>query len=234
MHYLKDVFEGVKSQHAHNKFIRYSKGEFVGALLKIKLTKNNVKVYGSFHLVDELLRIIADYLGNKIVHIKGSVVWNEDLSEKLASVGIKYSKVTKSRGIYKYILDNDVEIKDFVDKFNDYNLLLSFKLDNISYVTKSSFPKPNKEFSNDFCKVTLPIELKDKILDEFAFDLSDKEREKLKEVEISHKILIDDIDVPEAKNFEEARRKAIRKGTIERHIKINGSEEKSNKIKLEV
>jgi hypothetical protein len=231
MHYLKDVFEGVKSEHAHNKFVRYSKGTFVGPLIKIKFSKTNIKISASFHLVDELLNIVADYLGHKKLHIKGSVVWNHDLGDKLMSVGIKYSKVTKSRGIFKYVLDNEVDLKDFVEKFNDYNLLLSVKDSDVSYVTKSSFPKPNKEFSHDFCKVTLPISLKDKIIEEFIFDFKDED---IKEIYISHEIIIDDIDVPKVENFDEARRKAIRKGTIERVVSINGSEKKVNKIKLEV
>ncbi len=232
MHYIKDIFENKKTEHAHNKFIRYSKGEFIGPLIKIKVQKTGIKVGASFHFVDEMLELAADILGEQIIHIKGSLVWNSDLSADLEKLGIKYLKVTKSRGIFKYILDNDVNLKKFIDVFNNYNLLITVKTPNFTLVTKPSFPKPNKEFGPDFCKVLFPIELKDKILSEFAFDI---EPEKIKEVYITHEIDINEIELPKAETFEEARRLAIRKGEIRRKIYLNGSDKPiESKKKFEV
>ena len=77
MHYMKDVFEGKVSEHAHNKFVRYSKGNFVGPLVNIKISKANVKVSASFHFVDELLMMVAKVLGDKVVHVEGTLVWND-------------------------------------------------------------------------------------------------------------------------------------------------------------
>lgn len=39
MHYIKDVFKKQETEHAHNKFIRYSKGNFVGPIINIKVSK---------------------------------------------------------------------------------------------------------------------------------------------------------------------------------------------------
>ena len=111
MHYIKDLFEGKKTEHAHNKFVRYSKGNFVGALIQIKFQRRGIRFNSSFHLVDELLELAKEVLGNDLVHIKGSVIWNKDLSDKFNQLGIKYLKVLKSRGIFKYTLEN---IKDNV------------------------------------------------------------------------------------------------------------------------
>ena len=203
----------------------------MGPLMLIRLSKNQVKISASFHYVDELLILLADYLGHKVVHIVGSLVWNRDLGPELAKLGIKYSKVTKSRGIFKYVLENDVDIKDFVDTMGKFNILANIKGDDFSFVTKSSFPKPNKEFSHDFCKMALPASLSKKILNDFAFDIEEKAP---KLVEIKHRFYIDDINLPkDAPDFDTARRLATRAGKIERVVIVDGVE-KVVKINFEV
>lgn len=220
MHYIKDVFENNKTQHAHDKFVRYSKGEFVGPLMKIKFSKTGVKVSASFHFTDELLYFIAKMYPEQTFHLRGCIIWNADLSVDLAKLGIKYSKVSKSRGIYKYQVENDVNIKDFMDVMGNYNLLISIKSDHLSLSTKSSFPKPNKEFTYDFCKASFPASVTKELLSEFAFDVKET---KIKDIDISHKIMVDEIILPEdVSDFEKARRQATRKGTLYRKIVING------------
>lgn len=232
MHYMKDVFEGKVSEHAHNKFVRYSKGNFVGPLINIKISKANVKVSASFHFVDELLMMVAKVLGDKVVHVEGTLVWNEDLSVELAKLGIKYSKVSKSRGIFKYSLENDVNIKDFVQEAIKYNVLVKIKEEEVSLVTKNAFIKPNKEFGPDFCKAVFPIEMADEILSEFAFDVKG---EKLKDIRITHAFTIDDIILPkDAPDFETARKEAKRVGLAKRVVLINNSETKESEVKLNV
>lgn len=219
MHYIKDIFEGNITEHAHNKFVRYSKGSFVGPLMNIKIMSAGVKIGASFHFVDELLMLAVEVIGNRNVHVKGSLVWNSDLGRELGDLGIKYSKVTKSRGIFKYVLDNEVPFKEFVNAFKSYHLLLTVKEDDLTFVTKSSFPKPNKEFGPDFIKAKFPKDFVDRIMEEFAFDCN----QKVKDISISHHINIDDIELPKnSKNFEEARKLAIRKGTILRIVEIDG------------
>jgi len=232
MHYIKDIFNNNKTEHAHSKFIRYSKGKFVGPLLKVKIQKEKIKISGSFHYIDEFLEIIANELKSKIIHIKSNIIWNKDLTEELEKLGIKYTKVSKSRGIFNYTLDNEVNLKKFTEAFNKYNLLVNFKTDNFSFVTKSKLPKPNKEFSADFCKILIPKTMKDEFFKEFLFDILDKE---IKNLEIKHEIEINDIDIPKNKPFEEARRLAIRKGTIIRKIYLNSEETPiETKINFEV
>jgi hypothetical protein len=231
MHYVKDIFENNHTQHAHDKFIRYSRGEFVGPLLKIKFGKEAVKILASFHFVDELLMMVAKCLGNKVVHINGSLVWNKDLSDDFLKLGIKYSKVTKSRGIFKYVLENDVNIQDFVDQMSSYNLLVSIKEETVSLVTKTSFPKPNKEFGADFCKASFPISFADVIREEFLFDVKDKVN---KEAEVKHHITVTDLKLPDIDNFEEARRLAKRVGKITRDVKIDGKEREKTSFDFEI
>lgn len=232
MHYIKDVFENRQTEHAHSKFVRYSKGDFVGPLLKVKFQAKNIKIYASFHFVDELLLLLSDYFGNEVVHIKGTILWNLDLTKELSSLGIKYSKLSKSRGIFKYTLDNDVKFKDFVETMSRYNLLVNIKTDEVSLVTKTSFPKPNKEFTNDFCKATFPKELEKTFKNEFLFDVKDIE---IKEANIVHRIIVRDIHLPkDYTNFEEARHNATREGTLTRDIELNQKEKRNSKIEFNV
>lgn len=232
MHYIKDIFASKATEHAHDKFVRYSKGVFVGPLLNVRLSKTNFKLSGSFHFVDEFLEYIAKAIGNKEVHVKGTLIWNSDLSVELASLGIKYSKVSKSRGIFKYQLENDVNIKDFVNVMGKYHLLINIKSEDISMTTKNSFPKPNKEFTADFCKLALPVEMAKEVLSEFAFDVK---FDGIKTLKISHEIIVNDIKLPEdAPDFETARREARRIGNIKRVVEVNGEEPKTTEIDFNI
>lgn len=228
MHFIRDLFQENMTEHLHNKFIRYSRGDFVGPLLKLKFAKANVKVYASFHYTDELLTLFAEKLGDKQVRAKGTVLWNKDLAPEFEELGIKFGKVSKARGIFKYTIDNDVVLKDFVKLMNKYHVLLNVKEEGLTYSTKKALPKPNKEFGADFCKLTLPNEMKDLIIDEFAFDLEN--RDKIKQIEVSHNIKINDIVLPEGEtDFEIARRQAKRVGVIERVLIVDGEENLSQK-----
>ncbi|MFP4402051.1 MAG: hypothetical protein ACLFPL_02370 [Candidatus Nanoarchaeia archaeon] len=222
MHYIKDIFEKNSSQHAHNKLIRYSKGEFTGPLLKVKFSPSFIKLSTSFHFIDEILILLANHLGDVEVNIKGSLIWNQDLSEELEQLGIYYSKVSKARGIFKYTLDNTVRLKQFVELFSTYNLLVNFKYQNVSVAMKSALPKPNKEITADFCKLTFPKEMEKILRDEFLFDI----KEQCKEVTIEHKIVVDDIILPqeEGLDFDSIRRLAKRKGTLYRKIIIDSKD----------
>ncbi|MDA3855919.1 MAG: hypothetical protein PF569_06660 [Candidatus Woesearchaeota archaeon] len=221
MHYIKDLFEKKDSEHAHNKFVRYSKGEFIGAQIKIKITKKGIKLNGSYHLVDELLTLIADYVGNRDIEIKGTLAWNQDLSPELEQIGIKHLKVKKSRGIFNYVLLNSVKFKEFVDTLKKYHLLISFKEEDVTLSTKAKLPKPNKEVSHDFCKTNFPESMKKKIMGEFAFDVKNKDA---KDIIIQNQIFVDKIDLPQTENFDEARRLAKRGGKIVRTVTIDAGE----------
>ena len=223
MHYIKQIFENKINEHTKSKFLRYSQGEFVGTLLKVEKNKNDLKVESSFHIIDELLNVISKEIGNKKVEVKGTLTYNEDLRDKLEENGIKYPKITKSRGIFNYKLDNEVELEKFIKNMKNYNLIISFKHKDIKFISKTKLPKPNKEISDKFCKAVLPISILNKIKKEFLFDIGKKE---FKQIYISHKIRVDEIIFPKDKkmSFEEIRRKSKRKGEITREILFDKKE----------
>ncbi len=220
MHYIKDIFEGKETEHAHKKFIRYSKGNFTGPIITLKVMKKGIKVHSSFHIIDELLHLMAGHLKDREIMVKGTLSWNKDLSPDLEKSGIKYMKVTKSRGIFKYILNNNIILSNFLENLGDYNILLSFKEEDISLSTKNTFPKPNKEISKDFCKSLFPQNLAKKVLSDFAFDIKDLKG--VKEIQIEHDIIINDIHLPKGEPFEIARKLAKREGILKRTVTVNG------------
>ena len=231
MHYIKDIFKGKQSEHTHDKFIRYSRGNFTGALLKIMVSKKNIRVNTSFHLIDEILSLLADHLKNKEIEIKGTLSWNKDLGPELEEQGIKYLKVSKARGIFKYVLQNKVKFKDFVTAFSKYHLLISFKEEDIKLSTKNKLPKPNKEVSNLFCKTTFPKSMQKKVLKEFLFDTKEVPT---KVCLIEHNIEVNEINLPDIDDFDKARRLAKRKGIITRKIKVDTNDEVESKIDFNV
>lgn len=227
-HYIKEIFEkDSQEKRIHGKFIRYSKGNFTGPLIKIKKQKDSLKIKSSFHIVDELLWLATKYTSEKDVNIKGTISYNMDLSAEFEELGLKYMKVSKSRGIYKYQIDNVVNIDNFVNKMADYNPLLSFTSKNVKITTKKSFPKPNKEITNNFCYLELPLEAEEEIYSNFCFDID----ERPKDIDISHTIIIDEIVFPDKKDisFEQLRRESQRKGTIKRELQYNGNHIKKEK-----
>ncbi len=219
-HYIKNIFENKQNEKVHNKLIRYSKGFFEGPKIKIRKQKDNIKIKSSFHIVDELLELVVKYNTENIVLIKGVIIYNEDLEKKFEELGLKYVKVTKSRGIHKYELNHEVDIKKFFEVFNNYNPLVSFTTKDVKITTKKSFPKPNKEISDSFCYIQLPISAEKEVYESFCFDIKD---EYPKFVDISHDIIVEEVIFPKTdlEDFKEIRRLAKRKGKIKRYVKYD-------------
>jgi len=220
-HYIKEIFEKKESERVHKKFLRYSKGTFTGPLITIKKTSENIKIKSSFHIIDELLYLTSKYTTDKNVHIKGVIIYNKDLGPEFGSIGLKYLKVSKTRSIYKYTLDNEVDIKKFTNIFLKYKPLINFVSKNTKLTSKKNFPKPNNEISNSFCHAELPLEAEKEIINMFCFDI----KKPVKNVKISHEFIIDEVIFPENTEkltFEEVRRLAKRKGKIKRIIENNG------------
>lgn len=226
-HFIKEVFDNKKiSNRTHEKFIRYSKGVYVGPLIKISKQKEKIKIKSSFHIVDELIHLAAKFSKEDDTHIKGTINHNEDLSEEFSKIGIKYIKVKKSRGIFKYEIDNILNLKTFEENMLKYNPLVNFSTSNVKLTTKKSFPKPSKEITSNFCYLELPLEASDYVNKFFAFDLEEKTK---KTIDISHEFIIDEVIYPEDKNldFKLIRELSKRKGKIKRTLKIGTNIEES-------
>ena len=142
--------------------------------------------------------------------------------------------MTKSSSLYNIKVDFEINLKELLDRFKECNLFLTIREEDFYIRTKTILPKPNKEFGNDFSVIEIyNKELRKKFLKRYLFDI--KEFNKLKEINVTHNIKIDEIILPkDTSNFEEVRKKALRKGEITRSIRINNDEYDNKKIKIKI
>lgn len=241
----KKIFEKKIDDECHYFFVRYGKGVFEKEPTEIKITKNNIKLYGGFDMIKIFLKIFSESTLNdqdeKNILINGTIISSRDLSNLLKSYNIKFD-VKKRYGKIgnKYLINaelNKEEFAKFIEEFayNEY-LLLKVKSKKRSLsVKKDETPKPNKLVER-FVVLSLSKEDKELILDEFLFDCKKEVKEKLKDmdnvtIKINRLYSINKIHVDEElieKNPEKARIEAKREGTIKRDVEIryNSKEEK--------
>ncbi len=225
MHYIKEIVQKQISQATHKKFTRYSRGDFIGPLLIAKITKKIFRISLSFHFLDEILKFTAKTLDEEIVEISGMVISQKDLSSEFSMLNLTYLKLTKATSLFKYKIEFKANLKNLLEAFQGANLLISIKSPSVTIKSKTVPVKPNKEIASNYVKlVTSDENLKDLILKEFLFDQTNIE--KIKEINIKHEIKVTDIILPEDKSdFEEVRKKALRKGILKRIVETNKSGE---------
>ena len=225
MHFIKSIFEDKTDDETHKKLVRYSKGVFEGPKIKLKIVGKNVKINSSFHYVDEFYTFIFKKIMTSKIDISGSVIFNEDISNKIEELGLVVEQKVSSRGIYKIKFSGNIGI-DELKELKKYKILFNYSSDDFSIKVKNSYPKPNKEFTYDFCKFGFSKEFLDCFLEEFLFDLENLE----KEVLIEHKIEVFDVELPKKiTDFETARLEAVRIGKVTREVFVDGLKKTTQK-----
>lgn len=220
MNTIKQIFEKKIDDALHQRFIRFGKGEFERFLITIKKGKN-LKIKTSYDFANDLVGLIAENIDEDAA-VKGSILANKDCQSEL---NFEIEDFKKKGKLFIATINTTLtkeQLRNLYEKFNSNFLLLN--IDSIKFKLKcgKSLPKPGKKLKDDFCSATLPLTL----LDEFAFDFSHD----FNEAKIVHRIVIDEIIVPEEykNDFEKARLMAKRKGTLTREIAFNGAEKKNS------
>ncbi len=214
MNWLKALCEGEKNEYIHKQFTRFGKGEYERFLLSIKKGKKNLQVKTSFDLANLLVWFISQNVDEDLA-VSGKIIANYDFESEVESV--KFSKRGK---LYTAELNTTMSqkaLQELFEKFKMYHLLLTIKGSDVKMKAKGSLPKPGGALKDNFCSATLPLDL----LKDLAFDI---EQEFTKAV-IVHRLLIDDVVVPEAYKDDAAaaRLHAIRKGKLIREIDLDGT-----------
>lgn len=219
MNFIKAIFSDKVDETIHQKFIRFGKGEYERALIKIKKGKDKFTIKTSFDFANDFVELIAENI-QEPAEVSGKIVAFRDLKNEI-DLECKFSKRGKlyTAELKKLELSPD-QLKEIYDKFKQDFILLTIKSDTFKLKTKASLPKPGGKVKDDFCSATLPLDL----IEEFTFDISDE----FTELEIKHIFHITELEVPaEFKDdFNKAREAAIRKGKVERIITINEKAEK--------
>ncbi|MEK6940610.1 MAG: hypothetical protein AABW49_01790 [Nanoarchaeota archaeon] len=210
MIFIKNIIEGKPDALAHKHLARYGKGDYERALIKIKKSKNDIKVKTSFDFANDLVGIAAEHASGKI-NIKGKIIASYDFSSKL---NIEHEMIKKGK---HYIAELNTDVDDLHEIFNNFktcSLLLCITADNLKISVGKSLPKPGGRVKDNFCSASLPVRL----LSEFAWDVTTD----FKELSITHVYHIKELIMPTNTKIELTRDSALRVGTITRRITIDG------------
>jgi hypothetical protein len=229
MNFIKKIFDKKIDESVHSQFQKFSRGDFKDrALIKAKKVKDKYTILTTYEFANELVKIVAEKLGDEETEVKGAVISTLDLGNEIDFVNKK-----QFMGIKQYVIEKRMtgkKIVEMLEKFPKVFFALSFDsgkgdiLKIKAKAPKSAKPK-NKEETPvpDFCKL---ITNGREIAASFVFEKPD-----FKTAGISHDFIIEEIVVPEElkseKDFAVVREKSLRKGKIIRKAVIDGNEMKN-------
>ena len=231
MNFIKKVVDGELDESVHLQFQKFSKGEFVNrALIEVKKTGKGYNIKTSGEFANELVRILAQKLGEEKTLVKGAIVSTADLTGELEFIDKK-----QFQGVKRYLIESSLsgeEIINLLNKFPKNFFALSFKVGDEILKIKPKAPKsgkPGKEKEGgpkpDFCSLKTTDE---NIVKSFVF-----EKDGFKLATVNHSYYIDSLVMPEGEtDYALIREMAKRKGRIVRIANIDG-EEVRNEYKFE-
>jgi hypothetical protein len=223
MNFIKKVQEKNFDESVHLQFLKFSKGEFKNrALIEAKNSNGNYTIKTSAEFANELVRDLAERLGNNKTLITGSIIGTNDLKGVL-----DFKKISQFQGVKNYSIEKQMsgtEIIDLINKFPKNFFALSFTVgDNILKI-KPKAPKSGKPGTKgdetpkiDFCNLKTTDK---KLAETFIF-----ENPEFKTAKIVHDFIITSIEVPAelktSEDFALIREKSKRVGKILRKAEIN-------------
>ena len=227
MNFIKKVFDKKIDEDVHMQFQKFSRGEFRNrAIVKVKKVKDKYTISTTAEFANELVRLIAEKLGNNKTKVTGAIISTLDLGKQ-----IDFNTRKQFMGIKQYGIEREIsgkEILEMLEKFPKVFFALSFSSGEDVLKIKAKAPKSAKPKNKDeapvpdFCKL---ITTDEKIAKDFVWETND-----FKLAEIFHDFIIESIVVPnslkEEKDFAVVREKSLRKGKIIRRTIIDGKETK--------
>lgn len=227
MNFIKKVFNGESDESVHLQFQKFSKGEFRNkAIIEVKKTGKGYAIKTSAEFANELVRIVAEKLGEGKTNVKGAIVSTQDLTGE-----IDFKDKKQFQGVKRYLIDKEMsgsDIINLIDKFPKNFFALSFEVGNSKLKIKPKSPKSAKPGKGgekpkaDFCNLKTTDST---IAKSFVFEKSN-----FKEAKINHTFFIEEIIMPKREtDFAKIRELAKRKGKIVREAMIDGEEIKNEK-----
>ena len=221
INFIKKAINQEIDETTHNKFTRYSLGEFEKETFKIKKTKKNFAVNTGPEYCDVLEQFfIKKILKNTIV--KGKIIAQRNIAKDLETLGIEPVKITGNgkKAEISEELTNEKLIEVF-ETLNDTALLLDLTSDKNSLKMKKSFPRG--KLVEGFCKAKFALDHFNDFKEEFLWDLTNED---FKVIELKHTYIVDEIIVSDElikQDPARARKEAKRKGKIIRFLDVDGS-----------
>ncbi len=247
MHFLKKLVQtptltdpANKFQSVHRHFYRYSKGDFDGPVIKFSKTKPKITIKASFEYEDLVQELVVSALSEKEVDVDGVLITGSDISKVLTNLGLDW-RLKKSTGQaenYKTDIEEKMGKKmllDVIEALRDSSyFLISFSEGvNCKITTKKRIPQPSnkKEDKEDepdkklqFCNGIIPNTATNEksIIEAVAIDFKSDIAEGWKNITITNKYKILDIDIPkDVKDSRLLRVMAVRKGVLFRTLTID-------------
>lgn len=232
MNFLRDLFEGNQDEdYVHQRFVRYGKGQYMGAACEIKKYGSSLKVSGSYGYENILGHLIVSMAAEDELEVeaKGNIVSFDDIYDSLIEeLGNNLKKPRKKRStlIYKVTGKHDPSsLKNVYESFPENQFFLDLNADGYKLKCKNSPRKPGKDIDIKFAKADFPLERKDEVLEELLFDSNADPVEDGK-VRIEYIYEINDFDIPEGcENARQMRLHAKRVGTVKRKVSYGEKEE---------
>jgi len=224
MNFIKKVQEKNFDEAVHLQFQKFSKGEFRNrALIEAKNSNGNYTIKTSAEFANELVRDLAEKLGNNKTKVTGSIIGTNDLKGIL-----EFKKISQFQGVKNYSIEQEMsgaEIINLINKFPKNFFALSFSVGENILKIKPKAPKSGKPGTKgdetpkiDFCNFKTNDK---KIAESFVF-----ENPEFKTAKIVHDFLINSIEVPAelktSEDFALIREKSKRVGKILRKVEIDG------------
>jgi len=229
MNFVKKIFDEKPDEFVHLQFQKFGKGEFKDkALISAKNSKGKYVIYTSYEFANEIVRMLAEKLGDKETKVSGAIITTSDLTNQL-----NFKTKKQFQGVKNYAIEeifSGKKIIELLDRFPKAFFALSFEIPekDISVKIKPKAPKSAKPKTKedkpkaDFCKITT----RDKeILKDFIF-----EQQEFKQAKARHEFIITDLIIPsDEKDYLKIREEAKRKGKVIRYTIIDGKEIKNEK-----
>lgn len=233
MNFIKKAADKNFDESVHLQFQKFSKGEFRNrAIIEAKNSKGNYTIKTSAEFANELVRDVAEKLGNNKTKVTGAIVSTQDLKNDL-----DFKEIKQFQGVKRYMIENEMsgnEIVSLIKKFPKNFFALSFKLpDGTELKIKAKAPKSGKPGTKgedapkaDFCVLKTADK---KLAEGFIY-----EQPEFKSAKVNHTFFIDKIEIPtelkNSKDFALVREMSKRVGRILRRTEID---EKKSEMELE-
>ena len=111
MNFIKKIFEGKEDENVHFQFQKFSKGEFRDrALIKAKNSKGNYSINTTSEFANELVKTLAEKLGNNKTKITGCIISVRDLKREL-----NFKEIKQFQGVKRYFIDAEMSGNEIIE-----------------------------------------------------------------------------------------------------------------------
>ncbi|HOF44215.1 MAG TPA: hypothetical protein PKW70_02370 [Candidatus Pacearchaeota archaeon] len=224
MNFIKKVQNKNFDDSVHLQFQKFSKGEFRNrALIEAKNSNGKYTIKTSAEFANELVKALAEKLGNNKTKVTGSIIGTNDLKGVL-----EFKKISQFQGVKNYSIEQDMsgsEIIKLINQFPKNFFALSFSVGEEVLKIKPKAPKSGKPGSKgeetpkvDFCSLKTTDK---KIVESFILEGTE-----FKSAKVVHDFFINNIEIPpelkSSTDFALIREKSKRIGKILRKAEIDG------------